>query len=288
MNEKDWQILKTIDEEKNITRSAERLYISQPALTYRINQIENELNIKIFSRSNKGIFITEEGIHVVKYAEKMLLHFQKLKDNLMNLKDMTSGELRIGVSSNFAQYELPNILKNFLTDFPNVQVKLMTDWSNKIMNLFLNEEIHVAIVRGECTWKGPKIFINQDPISLISKQQIPIDSLPNHPMISYKTEPALKNIIDTWWREHFQTPPLISMEVDKLETCKEMVLKGLGFGVVPNYVVKHHKNNLSIQPLTSIKNKPIVRDLWLYYRKESLELSTVKAFIDFMEEAKLK
>ena len=283
MNEQDWVILKTIYEEKNITRSAERLYISQPALTYRLQQIEEELHIKIFSRSNKGIHFTVEGLHVIQYAKKMMIDFQKLKDELLNMKNSTSGELRIGVSSNFAHYELPTILKEFLADYPNVQVKVTTDWSNKIMSLFMNEEIHVGIVRGEHQWNGPSILINQDPISIISKNEIAIDELPNLSMISYKTDPSLEEIIEKWWREHFNQPPLISMEVDKLETCKEMVLKGLGYGIVPNYLVKNHESELFLQPLKKKDNRMIVRDLWLYYRKEELHLSAVKAFVQFME-----
>jgi DNA-binding transcriptional LysR family regulator len=287
MNEKDWVILQTIYEEKNITKSAERLFISQPALTYRLQQIEEELSITIFTRSNKGIHLTKEGEYLVKYAKKMIINFRHLKDQLMDYKQTATGELRIGASSNFAHYKLPAILKEFLHYYPNVQIKVTTGWSKKIMKLFHNEEIHIGIIRGENNWKGPGYLIDQDYLSLISKELLKLEDLPTLPMISYQTDPALEQLIDRWWRDKFSQPPFVSMEVDKLETCKEMVLKGLGYGIVPSYILENNPENLFIKNLKTPENNYIVRNLWMLYREKEIHLTVVKAFVDFMEKYRL-
>ena len=107
--EKDWEMLLTIYEEKNISKAAQRLFVSQPALSYRIKAIEKQLNIKVFIKGKKNISFTKEGELLVSYARKMKIENQKLIDQLKGAKSKYSGELRIGVSSNFADLSLIHI-----------------------------------------------------------------------------------------------------------------------------------------------------------------------------------
>ena len=72
-------------EEKNISRAAERLYISQPALTYRLKNLEKEFGTTLFYKVKGGIEFTPEGVHLVEYAEEMLKKLQKTKDNMLNM-----------------------------------------------------------------------------------------------------------------------------------------------------------------------------------------------------------
>lgn len=287
MDEKDWYILKMIYEEKNITRSAERLHTSQPALTYRLNQIQDEFSSKIFSRGKSGIRFTPEGELIVSYANNMIAQLSKLKDQLANMNEKIQGELRIGVSSNYAHYKLPSILEKFLSIYPDVQVKVNTGWSSKILKLFQNEELHIGIIRGDYQWDGPKLLLDEDPMCLISKDPIDINELPKHPRISYKTDQNLKFVLDKWWQSKFNEEPLISMEVDRLETCKEMVKTGLGYGIIPSFLLEN-ENNLFIQNITTPDHKFIYRKLWMFYHANEMNLSAVRAFVEFIRDFKGK
>ena len=102
MEDKDWFIIKTLYEEKNITKAAERLFITQPALTYRLQVIEQELGAKIVNRGKKGIEFTKEGEYVFRYAEKMIYEFQKLKETLQNMDNKIQGTFRLAVTASFA------------------------------------------------------------------------------------------------------------------------------------------------------------------------------------------
>lgn len=79
MEERDWQIIKTLYEQKNITKTARVLYMSQPTLTARIKQIEESLGTKLLYRGNKGITFTETGEYTVKFAEHILGEMQELR-----------------------------------------------------------------------------------------------------------------------------------------------------------------------------------------------------------------
>ncbi|MCP8615664.1 LysR family transcriptional regulator [Salirhabdus salicampi] len=289
MDLKDWFMIKTIYDARNITRAADQLHISQPALTYRLKQIETELSIKIFSRSRRGIIFTPEGEYLVEYATSMMTQYRQFKDRLMDMKGSVHGELRIGISSNYAHYKLPPILKEFLDMYPNIQTKVNTGWSASILKSFLNEEIQIGIVRGEYDhdWDGPKILMNEDPMCLISKKPLHFNNLPNLPQISYKTDQNLKHLIDKWWKNNFNRPPHIMMEVDKLETCKELIKQGLGYAVIPRYLLQNEEETLFVQNLRTPEGELIYRKLWLFYREKEMNLSVVKSFVDFIQ-AKLK
>jgi DNA-binding transcriptional LysR family regulator len=286
MDEKDWLFLTAVYEEKNVTRAAQRLFISQPALTYRLKQLEEQLNIQIFVRGKRNIRFTMEGEHLALYAKKMEIELQKLKDQLQDLKDEVSGELRIGVSSNFADIELPDLLKKFHDLYPNVKFNVNTAWSVNAFERLANEQDHLGIVRGNYEWDDSKILMGVHEVCIVSKQPISLENLPKLPRIRHQSGPDTKKIAEQWWQENYAKPPYISMEVDNLETCKKMVLKGLGYGILPKYLLSEEDlaNDLFIYPLTFSDGKPILRKLWAFYREDDMNLSVVKAFVNFLKE----
>ena len=94
MEERDWQIIKTLYEQKNITKTARVLYMSQPTLTARIKQIEESLGTKLLYRGNKGITFTETGEYTVKFAEHILGEMQELRETITNMQEDVAGTLR--------------------------------------------------------------------------------------------------------------------------------------------------------------------------------------------------
>ncbi|MDM5201539.1 LysR family transcriptional regulator [Fictibacillus enclensis] len=281
MNEKDWLILRTIHEERNITKAAEKLYISQPSLTYRIQQLEQELNVRILSRRKRGVDFTQEGEYVVQYATDMTHRLNEMKDYLANLQGAIKGTLRLGVSQTFARYRLPGILANFLNDYPEVDIHLKAGFSYQVIQMINKEEANIGIIRDVSDWRGPKLLLDEESICIVSKNKIDIDQLPYLTRINYNTDPSLKSVIDAWWKESFDHPPTITMEVDLIETCREMVLNGLGYAILPAICLEGHETLNTYEMY--IHDKKVVRNTWLIFNERSLDLSVVKTFIEFMD-----
>ena len=283
MDEKDWVAIKTLYEEKNISRASERLFVSQPALTYRIKNLENELGIQLIYKVRGGIEFTSEGLYLVNYSEEMIKKLQQTKDNILNMRNEVRGTLRIGVSSNFAQYKLPKILKKFSSEYPDVQFNVNTGWSTSVMNLLNSSSVHLGILRGNYDWYGVKTMLHEERLCLISKREIDINNLPQLPFIQYQTDSSLKNIINSWWHNRFSEPPLITMETDRQETCKEMVKNDLGIAILPEICLQP-SDNLYTYGLTYKNGEKVYRNTWLMYNNDALQLSTVRAFIDFLNQ----
>ncbi|MBO1919890.1 hypothetical protein J4710_04565 [Staphylococcus xylosus] len=173
-------------------------------------------------RSKKGIRFTAQGDHLVDYAKKTLNGFNKMKDYLHSI-DNEDEESLDSVSQNLARYDLPELLSSFTDDFQKVQFKIVTSWSQSIYKLIESNEVSLAIVRGDVSWKGYKTLLNKEPICIISKDEIDLDNLPSKSRIAFETDTRLQNTIDSWWKE--STMSLRMKDVDNLESCLKLVEK---------------------------------------------------------------
>jgi DNA-binding transcriptional LysR family regulator len=282
MNEKDWAMLKVLAEEKNITKTANRMFIAQPSITYRLQQLEKEFGTKLVTRNPSGVVFTAEGEYLLAYSEEMLLKLRDTKEKIQNMSGKVQGTLRLGSSAVFAHYELPQILKGFLDTYPDVEISLKTGLSKKISRMLQVEEIAVAIVRGDFPWIEEKYLLSTEPICLVSYQPITLEELPHKPQILYNTDSVLKKMLEDWWRQLYSVPPLITMEVDNMDTCRQMVINGLGWSILPAIGLPRH-NTLFTQELYWKNGTPLERHTWLLYHTASLELSAVQAFVDYIK-----
>jgi DNA-binding transcriptional LysR family regulator len=287
MDYRDWEIIKILYEQKNITKTSQILFISQPALTNRLKLIEEELGVKIFNRGRRGVHFTPQGEYLAMFAEETLNSFVKVKDKLISMSDDVAGTLRLGVSNFFTKYKLPFILKLFQDQYPHVEFKVNTGWSSQVFKAVYNQDVHIGFVRGDYSWGEQKHLLFEEKMCIASKKEIDLNDLPNLRRIDYKTDYLLKSLVDNWWTENYSQAPLTCIEVDQVDTCKEMVVNGLGYGILPSLIldgiIDIHKIDLTDQA-----GSPIVRRTWMYYHKESLELNQVRAFVNFVEDLDLQ
>jgi DNA-binding transcriptional LysR family regulator len=293
LDEKDCLILQYLYENPNLTKAAERFYMTQPALTYRMRQIEKEFQIQIFSKNGKNIKITPAGEYIVGYAKRMLTDLRRTKEYLLNMGTEVQGSLKIGVSSNFGLYKLPSILEYLMNQYPKVHVNVDTGFSTEMIDLLMEGEIDVAIVKGDYNWSDQTYLLNEENICLISKNEIDLNELPELPMINRK-EPAVlmkyKNVssspldksINSWWDERYEQPPHITMQVDSYETCKEMVKKGLGYAIIPRVFI-HESDELTCHILILKDGQELKRRTWMLFRQSSLQLATVSTFVNYIK-----
>lgn len=283
MEYRDWKILKILFEQKNVTRTAELLYISQPALTKRLQQIEKNFGVQIIVRGKRGIHFTPQGEYLVKYANEMLKKLQEINDTIINMDDKVMGTLRIGASYLITRTKLPRLLKLFKDKYPDVEYSVTTGWSEQVYQSLINEDVQVGFLRGDYMWQEGKRVLFHEPLMLVYHKEIKIEDLPKLSRIDYSSDKKLKEMINYWWSDHFSVPPKVSMTVEKSDTCKEMIINGLGYAIIPGEVIDGSEDLFKME-LSNKKGEPIVRDTWMFYHDESLNLKLVKAFVDFVNE----
>ncbi|MDN4073087.1 LysR family transcriptional regulator [Fictibacillus terranigra] len=282
MDERDWLILKVLYEKKNITKTALQLYISQPALTKRIQHIEKEFKLVIIERGKRGVQFTPQGEYLATCADEVLSRFQNIRETVINMSEEVAGTLRLAVSNYITLHKLPKLLMLFREKFPQVDFKVTTGWSREVFNLVYNHDVHIGIVRGNYQWSDAKLRLFEENLCITSREEIKLSDLPSTPRIDYGTDPALKTIIDNWWSRTFSRPGIVGMEVDKGETAKEMVMNGLGYGILPSVLVDQNTDLFKIT-LMDEKQEPIVRETWMFYHEKSMEMKLISEFVRFVQ-----
>lgn len=283
MEYRDWLIIKELFKHKNITKTANSLFISQPVLTVRLRHIEEEFGVKIVQRGNKGVFFTPEGEYLAHCAEIALASLSSIKERVANIGSEMTGTLRIGASNYVTKYQLPCLLKSFKDEYPNVELKVTTSWSKDILNLVYNQEIHVGFVRGDYSWRDEKHLLFTERICIASMYEIHLNNLPNLPRIDYQTETTIKSLLDNWWRENYSSPPLTNMTVNNVDNCKEMLVRGLGYAIMPDRILNDIPDIYKIY-LTDKSGTQILRNTWMHLQKESLQINIINAFVNFVKD----
>ncbi|WP_142921113.1 LysR family transcriptional regulator, partial [Staphylococcus xylosus] len=287
MDSMDWEILRELFKCKNITQTSKTLRTSQPAVSYRINKIEQEFNVKIIHRNKKGVVFTSQGEMIVNYAISMLKDNQKLKEDLISQENTVQGILRLSASSIFSRYQLPKILSEFSQKYPAVEFDVNTGWSEEVFKSVHNDYSQVGILRGDYSFSSEKIRLMKEKIYVVSKHPIDITDLPHLPRIYYNTDTSLNKLIDDWWIGKFIEPPSITINVDNMETSKEFVQNGLGFSILPGILLRDD-DNLSKIPCLDQQNNYIIRNTDMILKEQYLNNTVVRAFYNFMKDVNLE
>lgn len=287
MDSMDWEILRALFKYKNITQTSKILRISQPAVTYRINKLEEEFNVDIINRNQKGVVFTSPGEIIVKYALSMIKDSQKLKEELINQENKVQGTLRLSASSIFSRYQLPKILSEFSQKYPLVEFDVNTGWSEEVFKSVHNDYSQVGILRGDYSFSSEKIRLMTEKIYIVSKHPISIDDLPHLPRIYYNTDTSLNKLIDDWWIGRFVEPSSIAIKVDNMETSKEFVQHCLGFSILPDILLKNNQDLHKI-PCLDQNGNAMIRNTDMILKEQYLSNNVVRAFYNFMKERKLE
>lgn len=283
----EFQLLSILAQEMNMRKAAERLFVSQPALSQRLRSIEKEWGTQLFIRSPKGLTLTPAGELVVQYADEMLMKEEKVREEISALDSAIYGTLKIAVASIVGQNWLPQVLKKFVQRHPQAKISLITGWSSEIANAVYEGEAHVGIIRGTPDWKGVKIHLFKDRLNLVDTEiEKPEQILEtDRPFIQFKSDSNYYQEIQEWWMQQFQTAPKRTIVVDQIETCKQMTFNGIGYAILPEITLNHaDEKNIFKTPLLDEEGMPLTRDAWLIGYESAFQLKQVQAFIEIIKE----
>lgn len=281
MDERDFELLFTLNKTKNITHAADLLFVSQSALSKRINALEQELGVVILLRSRQGVHFTPEGEEVLKYTFEAAKQLDLMRKVLDTSRDYICGTLNSGISINYALYRLPEILAHFRTEYPHVNINITTDHSRKLYLKLLDGTIDVAIIRGEYPWKENKVLLDRENICVICSLEDKDKPLNTLPFIGRKTDVVFERELAQWMNENGLKAEHHGISVDSITTCVEMVASGLGWAVVPEICLKNFTGH--IRPLSFANGEPFVRSTYLMYPDYLLSLPQVVAFTDVVK-----
>lgn len=278
-------IIKVLAEEGNMRKAAERLFLSQPALSQRLQSIEKEWGQQLFIRSQKGLTPTPAGELVIGYANEMLERKEEIFEVLHTLTSKVHGTLKIACASIIGQNWLPKVLKDFVTLYPQAKIQLITGWSSEITRALYEGEAHIGIVRGHTDWKGKKIHLFRDTLYLVDKEIESLDEVmkTERPFIQFKSDSNYYEEIQQWWQKHFASNPKRQITVDQIETCKQMAVNGIGYAILPSITLDGTEDVHTVALASNAEELELTRDTWLIGYDSAFELRQVTAFVEIVQ-----
>lgn len=230
------QVFYTAARRLNFTRTAAELFITQPAVTRHIKELESLYKVTLFERSgNKKVILTPAGQTLLQYAEQLSGIYRELEYDMNLLIKQHGGVLRIGASTTVAQYVIPSVLARFHQKFPDIKVQLITGNTGEIEQALLNKEIETGIIEGIA--RNPQIKYEeylQDELVLVSaagnssvkKDTIKPDELKNYPLLLREPGSGTLDVIAHALKPHqIKLADLqIEMQLGSTESIKSYLL----------------------------------------------------------------
>jgi DNA-binding transcriptional LysR family regulator len=232
----------------SFNKAAEALYLTQPSVTARIQSLEREINIKLFHRNGNKISLTEKGEYFFPHAQKILQSYQEAKYGLQQVN--IPYELVIGSASSISNNMLPDSLPAFISEFKDVRIKILTGHSKDILRKVINKEVDFGIVRTETHPQVESIRLYNDPISLfvpknhafLKEESVTVEDVSKQPLIFFDYESIDWLAIHRLFLNKGLNPN-VYLEVDNMETAKNLVLQGVGICFLPEHCVKKELKN---------------------------------------------
>jgi DNA-binding transcriptional LysR family regulator len=282
----EFQLLSVLAQEMNMRKASERLFVSQPALSQRLQTIEKEWGTRIFIRSQKGLSLTPAGEQVIQFVNEVLVKEEKVRETIHSLQSGVSGTLKIAVASIVGQNWLPPVLKKYSDTYPQAKISLITGWSSEILKSLYDDQVHIGITRGLPDWKGVKIKLFSDPLFLVDRDITRPEQLleTDRPFIQFKSDSNYYQEIQDWWMRQFKTSPKRTIVVDQIETCKQLTINGLGYSILPGITLNNTEKEIYKIPLLDDNGDALKRDTWLLGYESSFQLKQVQAFVDLIKE----
>jgi len=295
------RILKAIATEKNFTRAASVLYISQPSLSKQIKSLEENLDTILINRERNNISLTESGKIFLQYSERILILCEESCRALIDLKNGDRGNLTVGASQTIGTYLMPRILAVFAQNYPQIDLKVQVDSTRAIATSIIKREIDLAIVGGEISEELKKkltiqpflsdelclIIANSHPFAM--KKVIPKEDLYYLDFIGLHSNSTIKKFIDTiLLQNQIQTNELRTiLQLNSIEGIKTAVSLGLGAAFVSSSSIEKEIKLKQIQVL-EIENLTIQRELSIISNPECYKSKAFEFFYTELKRLKLK
>ncbi len=246
-----------VAKDKNFTKAAEHLYISQPALSKMIKKLEQELGVSLVEIRSGGVFLTDYGQELYQRAVPMIAQFDSLTNFIERRGEMPSGLLRIGVTPMLATLYMVNIVTHFNNQWPNVEFRIVEDGSITLRKSLLAGDLDLVLcITGDVVpGLQDTILFEEEMVAVVSTENplsqfeaLDFTQLAHEPFNLYSQYASLyRQIVERCIKAGFE--PKINITSSKVNFMLQMTEHNRGICILPRpYAVRGARSNLKIIP----------------------------------------
>ena len=265
-----------VAERGNFTRAAEELNISQPALSRSIQKLEEELGQPVFERKTRSVALTEAGTLLQSRAQQILALIEDTKAEISD--DGHSGQIRIGAIPTIAPFFLPDLLRQFSTEFPAASIIVQEDTTDHLLKRCTQGEIDLAILalpvpakylEVEELFQEELLLVLPPDHPLVNKSQIRLNDIKSLPFVLLDEAHCLSDNIVSFCRQRSFHPVAVE-QTSQLAMVQELVSLSHGISMVPQMARKLDQSDRRVyRSMSGIKPVRKIAMVWNPYRFQS-------------------
>ncbi len=274
----------------NLSRAAESLFITQPALTARLRALETEVAVPLFRRGRRGMALTEAGRAFLPYAERAL---RAIRDGSAVVGHLPIADaLVIAAAPAISTYMLPGLLVTFESGRPDTRLVVRTGHSEEVLELVVRGEADIGLIRALDHPDVDAILLHEDELVLVAepghpmsrRKRVAVDQVREARLILFDRTSSFYDLTRALFRPG-GTPPRGVLELDNIDAAKHMVLAGLGVALLPRTAVAAELEAGRLRRIELIGTPPIERRIVAVRRREREPTSpAVEAFWSLLAE----
>ena len=278
----------------NVSRAAEALFVTQPAITARLKSLERDLGVELFVRSHRGMKLTDAGRAFLPYAERTLATIDEGRAAMTNLREGTTGSLVVGAAPAVSTYVLPEILHRFRATHPNVRLGVRTGHTEEVLEMVLRGEVNLGVGRPVRHADVELIPLFDDEMLLVvsarhpfaARGKVSMAELAGERLVLFDRTSSYHELTSSLFRQA-GVVPTSTLELDNVEAAKKMVQQGLGVALLPRMALAQELRSRSLRPVkitgAGTVRRPIVA---LRRRDAGAPIGPVAAFLETLKTAR--
>lgn len=262
----------------SFTKAAEILNYSQSGISRMIHDLEQDWNITLLERGKSGVRLTSDGTRLLPYIKSVCDEYDKLKMQIDELNGLQAGLIRIGTFSSVATHWLPNIIKNFQADYPNIEYELLLGDYSEIETWIAEGRVDCGFLRLPTRQEFETILLKKDDLLAVIPEYHPLADYERFPITAFENQPFMMlekggSYEITELLDQYSVKPDIRFTIWDDYAVMSMVENGLGISILPELILRRIPYHIVKKPI----NVPAYRNIGLaYLNKKSLSLAAEK------------
>ena len=241
MDVRQLEMFRAVAEEGSFTRAAQRLHVSQSAVSRQLQLLENELATLLFHRTGRGVTLTREGEILLGTAKRIDRDIQDVLSRISDTQNLQRGSLTLAGGMTVCLYILPKLIRKFRSQYRNIDLRVVSARTDTMLRMIRNHEIDLALLtlpivasdlEVQPVLKEEMVVVTAKRHPLAAPRSIDPAALGRYPLILYETGSNTRRVIDEFFAEQ-QIPMKVVMETENVEIIKAMVASGLGVSLIP-------------------------------------------------------
>lgn len=278
-----YEALAKVVELGSLTKAAEALGCTQSAVSHAISNLESEFGFEILKRSRAGVRLTSEGERIMPPVRGMLNYEEQLKQTVSAIRGLDFGTVRIGAFTSVAVHWLPSVIKEFQSDYPNVDIKLLNGDYHDVEQWIIEGSVDLGFVNVPADLGCECVPLMEDRLLAILPRDHKFASYPKFPLVECETE-AFITLLETSNHDANKALSAAGIKPNIRFSTKDdyaiiaMVEQGLGISIMPELLLKGRHDNVVIRELVP----PSKRTIGLAIPETSKASPATRRFADYI------